>query len=309
MRNHFAKELVKLAEADDSIVLLYGDIGNRLFATFKGKFPRRYFNCGVAEANMVGVAAGLAKSGFKPWVYTINSFLYLKALEQIKLDVCYQQLPVTLVGTGGGLSYSELGTTHHSLEDLGVLSQLPHLSVFAPGTISALKETMAFVQSNSKPSYLRIGKKEEFDAKFELIQEAPDFLGIFELESDESTVDLTILSVGTIVENVSCAVSQVRASGIKIKHFHVPQVSPMNSNSAMSLFSSCAKLLVIEEHYSTGGLYAQLCVIRMELDSQVKLYRLGPRQSYFVGLGNLEEARNSLEISPEGIYKKIVSLL
>jgi transketolase len=104
MRNRFAEELTKIAIENDDIVLLYGDIGNRLFDNFKKSLPNRSFNCGVAEPNMVGVAAGLAKTGFTPFVYTINTFLYLRAFEQIKLDVCYPRVPVIMVGTGSGLS-------------------------------------------------------------------------------------------------------------------------------------------------------------------------------------------------------------
>lgn len=306
MRNYFAKELVKIAEQDDSVVLLYGDIGNKLFDQFKAQFPRRYFNCGVAEANMVSVAAGLAKSGFKPWVYTINSFLYLKTLEQIKLDVCYQQLPVTLVGTGGGLSYSELGTTHHSLEDLGVLTQLPALKVFAPGTTSSLSEVMKYVQIDSKPAYLRIGKKEEYDAKCNITQRTSDFIGIFEIDPYQSPAELAILSVGTIVENVSVAVSQARNSGIKLKHFHIPQLSPMDSLSMKYLFDSFTRLVVVEEHYPSGGLYSQLCIKKSEANTRTEIHRLGPSHNYFVGLGHLEQARAKLGISSEAIYVNLL---
>lgn len=306
MRNYFARKLVELAQSDESIVLLYGDIGNKLFDQFKAQFPNRYFNCGVAEANMVGVAAGLAKSGLKPWVYTINSFLYLKALEQIKLDVCYQQLPVTLVGTGGGLSYSELGTTHHSLEDLGVLSQMPDLGVFAPGTISALHDVMQYVHLKSKPAYLRIGKKEEFDAESERIHRTSNSVGFFEIDPFESPTSFAVLSVGTIVENVSLAVTRARNSGFSLRHIHIPQVSPVDSIALKSLFDSYSRLLVIEENYANGGLYSQLCILKSEANASTEIIRLGPSHDYFVGLGHLDEARKRLGLTPEDIHKKLI---
>jgi transketolase len=301
MRNYFAQKVLEIAERDESVVLLYGDIGNKLFDRFKENFPRRFFNCGVAEANMVSVAAGLAKSGFKPIVYTINSFLYLKTLEQIKLDVCYQQLPVILIGTGGGLSYSELGTTHHSLEDLGVLSQLPKIKVFAPGTISSLNETLNFVQFDSKPAYIRIGKKEDFDPKFIIHGQSNNYLGMFEVEPSELRSNLAILSVGTIVENVTLAVAQVRSRGCIADHFHISQISPISPLDLKYLFVSYDNLIVVEEHYPNGGLYSQLCILKSILDSPVKINRLGPRHDYFVGLGNLEEARHKLGLSTNAI--------
>ena len=111
MRNAFAKEITRLAIEDDRIVLLSGDIGNRLFDEFKDRCPDRFYNCGVAEANMIGVAAGLAMSGFRPVCYTIAPFLTYRCIEQIRVDLCYHKLPVVLVGTGSGLAYV-LGSIH-----------------------------------------------------------------------------------------------------------------------------------------------------------------------------------------------------
>ena len=132
MRNAFAAEITALGKSDPSIVLLSGDIGNKLFDNYKAAQADRFFNCGVAEQNMVGVAAGMALSGLRPVVYTINSFLIGRSFEQIRLDVCYHNLPVVLVGVGGGLGYASLGPTHHSLEDVAILKSLPNLTILCP---------------------------------------------------------------------------------------------------------------------------------------------------------------------------------
>ena len=121
MRNAFADEIKKLSDKDERIVLLSGDIGNRLFDNFKRAHPQRFYNCGVAEANMTGVAAGLALCGLRPITYTIASFNIFRSLEQIKIDLCYQNLPVIVVGIGAGLSYASLGGTHHSCEDIAMM--------------------------------------------------------------------------------------------------------------------------------------------------------------------------------------------
>ena len=113
MRNAFADEVLKLAREDSRVVILSGDIGNRLFDKFKAEFPDRFYNCGVAEANMISMASGLASCGFRPIAYTITPFVTTRCLEQIKVDVCYHHMPVLIVGTGSGLSYSSLGSTHH----------------------------------------------------------------------------------------------------------------------------------------------------------------------------------------------------
>src|ERR1051325_6833225 len=132
MRNAFSKGITALAATDPRVVLLSGDIGNRLFDDFKAACPGRFYNCGVAEANMIGVAAGLAMSGFRPVCYTITPFITYRCLEQIRIDVCYHEAPVTIVGTGSGLSYASLGATHHSCEEMGMLRLLPGMIVLAP---------------------------------------------------------------------------------------------------------------------------------------------------------------------------------
>ena len=130
MRNAFAEEITKISLIDDTVTLLSGDIGNRLFDSFKEQNANRFFNCGVAEANMMGVAAGLATSGLRPVVYTITPFTTTRCLEQIKIDACYHNLPITIVGTGSGLAYASLGPTHHSCEDIGVLKAFPQRQQF-----------------------------------------------------------------------------------------------------------------------------------------------------------------------------------
>src|SRR5258708_2932501 len=135
MRNAFAAVITELAEQDKRVVLLSGDIGNRLFDKFKSKFPDRFFNCGVAEANMTGMAAGMALCGLRPFTYTITPFATTRAMEQIRVDVCYHNVPVTIVGTGSGLSYASLGPTHHSLEDVGMLRTLANLTIICPADV------------------------------------------------------------------------------------------------------------------------------------------------------------------------------
>ena len=132
MRNAFADELMALAARDERIVLLSGDIGNRIFDPFKQAFPDRFYNCGVAEASMMSLAAGLALTGLRPVVYTITTFATYRCFEQIRVGVAYHDAPVIIVGTGSGLSYASLGPTHHSLEDMAILRAVPGMTVLAP---------------------------------------------------------------------------------------------------------------------------------------------------------------------------------
>jgi transketolase len=133
MRTAFVEELVSLARENPEVMLLTGDLGYTVFEPFQAEFPARYFNCGVAEANMMGTAAGLAREGFRPFVYSFIPFAIFRALEQIRVDICYHNLPVTIVGLGAGYSYGDMGATHHAVEDIAVARSLPALCVVCPG--------------------------------------------------------------------------------------------------------------------------------------------------------------------------------
>ena len=132
MRNAFASELVKLADKDSNIILLAGDIGFRIFDEYIDKFPDRFINCGIAEQNMISVAAGLSSEGKIPVVYTIIPFLIMRAYEQIRVDIGINQQNVILVGVGGGLAYDKLGSTHHACEDIALARTIPNLNVCLP---------------------------------------------------------------------------------------------------------------------------------------------------------------------------------
>ena len=161
MRNAFADEIRKIAVQDARVVVLSADIGNRLFDKFKTECVGRFFNTGVAEANTISMAAGMATSGLRPICYTITPFITARCFEQIKVDVCYHKQPVVIVGTGSGLSYASLGATHHSLDDLALLRILPGMRVLAPADAMELRSCLQAAMKANHPTYLRIGKKGE----------------------------------------------------------------------------------------------------------------------------------------------------
>ena len=161
MRNAFADELTKLGNEDARVVMLSGDIGNRLFDKFKDKHPSRFFNCGVAEANMMGVAAGMAMNGLRPVAYTITPFVTTRCLEQIRTDVCYHEAPVTIVAVGAGLAYSGLGPTHHACEDISFLRSIPNMVVICPGDAFEVRAALRASMQQDRPVYIRMGKKGE----------------------------------------------------------------------------------------------------------------------------------------------------
>ena len=161
MRNSFAKKITELSSVNNKIALLAGDIGNRLFDDFKRQSPNKFFNCGVAEQNMIGVSAGLAQQGFLPFVYTIAPFCTSRCFEQIRVDVCYHNVPVTIVAVGAGLSYANLGPTHHSFEDIAILRTLPNIRILCPADPDEVDACLELAVADPKPTYIRLGKKGE----------------------------------------------------------------------------------------------------------------------------------------------------
>src|SRR5438128_7110406 len=151
MRSAFATALVRFARADARIVLLTGDHGYALFDEFRHVCPGQYLNAGVAEQNMVGVAAGLAKGGLRPVVYGLSAFVPVRVLEQIKLDVCYENLPVIFIGDGAGVVYGTLGTSHQSTEDIAVLRALPNLSILSPADDWEMTECLRLAWETDGP--------------------------------------------------------------------------------------------------------------------------------------------------------------
>jgi transketolase len=160
MRNAFCSALVELA-ADPSFLFLTGDLGFRALEPLRDKMGERFINAGVAEQNMVSVAAGLAKEGLRPWVYSIAPFLYARAFEQIRNDVCLHGMPVVLVGNGGGYGYGVMGSTHHAIEDYGVLLSLLGMRVYIPAFDCDLGDVTRYLIRADHPAYLRLGNSEQ----------------------------------------------------------------------------------------------------------------------------------------------------
>jgi transketolase len=161
MRTAFISELTALAATHPRIGLIVGDLGYSVVEEFAATFPERFFNAGVAEQSMVGLAAGLASEGMHPFVYSIGNFTTFRPAEQIRNDVAYHDLAVTMVAVGGGMAYGNLGYSHHAVQDFGLMRLFPGMTIASPGTPLETKETLRYLVSNPGPSYLRLGKNGE----------------------------------------------------------------------------------------------------------------------------------------------------
>lgn len=249
MRNAFADEVTSLGASDPRVMLLSGDIGNKLFDKFKAVAPGRFVNCGIAEANMMGMAAGLALSGFRPVVYTITPFTTTRCFEQIRVDVCYHEAPVIIVGTGSGLSYAELGPTHHSCEDIAILRTLPGMKVVCPADATELRLAMRAALAQDNPVYMRIGKKGEA-----AIHGSPPEFTIGKAITVRNGTDACLIATGTLVATALEAADKLAALGIsaRVESFHT--VKPLDEARLTEIFKQYPLVALIEEHGRAGGL-------------------------------------------------------
>jgi len=158
MRTTFIENLVKEAKKDKSIVLLVGDLGFNVVETFQEKFPKRFYNVGVAEQNMMSIAAGLASQGFKVFTYSIANFPTFRCAEQIRNDIDYHNFNVTIVTVGGGYAYGNLGYSHHAVQDYGLMRLFPNFDIIAPADPVEVESALRYILSTNGPKYLRLNK-------------------------------------------------------------------------------------------------------------------------------------------------------
>jgi transketolase len=304
MRNAFAAEMTELASTHSNLVLLSGDIGNKLFDKFKAIDSRRFFNCGVAEANMMGVAAGLALCGLRPVVYTITPFTTTRCFEQIRVDACYHEAPVIIVGTGSGLSYAELGPTHHSLEDMAILRTLPGMRVIAPCDASELRMALRAALKEDGPVYIRIGKKGEPA----MHQQAPDFR-IGRAIVLRPGKDVTLLAAGTIMPEVVEAADRLATMGISAEVVSFHTVKPLDSDYLAIANSRFRLMATIEEHGCIGGLGAAVAEWRADNDATTPMLRFGTPDEFMHEVGTQDYARTKYGLRAEAIVSRIVARL
>ena len=300
MRNAFAAEMTTLASKDERIVLLSGDIGNRLFNDYKAHCPTQFLNCGVAEANMIGMAAGMALCGLRPVAYTITSFITARCLEQIRLDVCYQDVPVVIVGVGGGLSYASLNATHHSCEDIAFLRMLPNMTVICPGDVWEVRLALRAAFKQDGPIYIRIGKKNEPVVH----SQAPEFTigkGIVIREGSE----VCLLATGTLLPTAVETADALQLQGISARVVSFHTVKPLDEDLLDEVFACFKVVVTVEEHSILGGLGGSVAEWLADRPRQkAHLLRVGTADAFLYEAGDQEHARQVYGLIPETIAEK-----
>jgi transketolase len=252
---------------------------------------------------MTGVAAGLAMQGFLPVTYTIAPFGTTRCLEQIRIDIAYHNLPVTIVSVGAGLSYASLGPTHHSCEDIAFLRSIPNMRIFCPATPFELEAILSYVFENPSPTYIRMGKKGEGEFHSNPIDSQSICLPV-QVSKGES---VCLIAVGTIIDEVVSAKKKLQDYGITAAIYSLPMVKPLPLGALKELFLTYSRIAIIEEHSLIGGVSSAISelVIDGDLPAQ-KLIRVGTPDCFFEEAGSQQFARRVMRISTDDIVRKFV---
>ncbi|MGA1823341.1 MAG: transketolase family protein [bacterium] len=305
MRNAFADEITALAKENEKIILLSGDIGNRLFNVFKDTWPDRFYNCGVAEANMTSMAAGMALCGLHPVTYTIAAFNTVRCLEQIRVDVCYHNMPVVIVGVGAGLSYAGLGATHQSCEDITLLRALPNMTVICPGDAVEVRLALRAAIAYGKPVYIRLGKKGE-----PVVHKKQPLFEIGKGIVIHAGEHVCLLSTGTMLSIVHEAAMQLEKKGVSAQVVSMHTVKPLDTAMLAESFARFDFVAAVEEHTLLGGFsgaIAEWIVAQPPLKG--KLLRFGTPDKFLHSSGNQQYARTMAGLTAEGIAATILNII
>jgi len=299
MRDAFMSELLTQARQDPMLMLLVGDLGFGVVEAFASELPEQFLNVGVAEQNMIGVAAGLASGGFKVFVYSIANFPTFRCLEQIRNDVCYHHLDVTIVSVGAGVSYGTLGYTHHAVEDISIMRSLPGIRILSPADPTEARMAVKEVLSKHGPSYIRLAKNGE-----PVLHASDTLKGLGEPLILREGKDITIIATGSVVAECLAAAELLEARGVAVEVVSCPTIKPLSQRWLSTLATK--RLLTVEEHTLAGGFGSAILEGLNELGYQVRLRRVGLRESQLSELGSAPYLRQVHGLSPASIVREVL---
>lgn len=308
MRRAFSDTLVEVADINDKMVFLTGDLGFEVFTELETKHPTKYINAGIAEAQLAMCATGLALSGYRPVIYSIASFMTGRAFELIRTGINYQQLPVLIIGAGGGYTYANSGVTHHAAEDLGLMQLLPGMQILNPGSPSEVRELMLQFFEQDKPAYMRVGRfgEPEYNAEDTIT------LGKARLVSrtrkQEGKPSVVLLSTGDTVISCIEANQLLDEQGHGATHYQYHSLSPFDFDTLEKILSTYDHVVVVEDHFPIGGLYSQVSGFHAGLNSGAKLTRLGPPHELLFGEPSIAQLREQFSYDVGGIVSTCMAL-
>lgn len=299
MRNTFANTFFEAARADKRLCAVVADISPAgSMARFREEFPDRFINVGVAEQIMIGMVAGMALRGLRPFAYTIATFALFRPYEFVRDDLCYQNLPVTVVGIGGGVNYSTLGATHNALEDVGLAAGLPNMQVIAPCDPAEVRAaTLWCTQENEGPVYLRLGKAGEPD----LTRDAVEPWQFGRLRYLRRGRDICLLSYGSVTRMALAVADGLAAQGKSVSVASVHTLKPLDGTRLAEALATHGRVVVIEETLPGAGLAARVKQLAWDEKASCRIDAFTLKDEFLHCYGSHDEVLNAHGLSAGSI--------
>ncbi len=303
MRNTFIKTLIELAERDERILLLTSDLGYMALEPFAEKFPKRFFNVGIAEQNMVNVAAGLALESKKVFVYAIMPFATLRCYEVIKVNLSLMNIPVTVIGVGAGFSYDDSGPTHHSTEDITIMRALPNMAVLSPSD-SIMAAAFARMSCRmATPNYVRLDR----EVLPPLYRPDADFTdGLSVLKSGE---DVSIVATGNMVHRAIEVSDRLKEHSVNAGVIDLYRIKPINQKLLLSSIEQSKRVLTLEEHLLAGGLGSAVLEVLADNGKTRPVKRIGIQDKYYYAYGGRNNIQSLCGLDVNSITKTTLAWL
>ena len=303
MRNAFSDVIYEMAQTDPKICVLVADISPAgSMEKFRERFPERFINTGVAEQSMIGIAAGLALKGMRPFCYTIATFSLYRPFEMIRVDLAYQKLPVTIIGMGAGVVYSTLGGTHHSMEDIAVSAAIPNMTVVAPCDPAEMRQMTAWcAKESSGPVYMRLGKAGEPD----LTSGALETFVAGKIRYLARGSEIAILTYGTITATAKSIASSLITNGKSVSLISVHTIKPLDRAGVSQVLQSHKNIIVIEEHVPHGGLGSRIKEIAWDIKASCKIDCFSLKDEFIHSYGSYLELLDEHDLGESHILSEI----
>jgi transketolase len=306
MRQTCLQTIYEIAKKDKKVIFIGSDLGPGVLDEFKKKFPDRFFMEGVSEQYIIGMAAGMAKRGYRPYVNTIATFLTRRCFDQIIIDLCLHNLPVKLVANGGGLVYAPLGPTHQAFEDIGILRPLPNLTILTPCDAHEMKQLVRLSNMLKGPVYIRIARGGD-----KVISQKCKIKKIGDPSVFSTGGKICLISMGITAQISQEIVSYYKKRNINFGHIHLNCVKPINEKKLHSYIKNYEKIITIEEHVLIGGLGSLISdfLYKKKLNKKIDLYKYGLPDKFPDKYGEQSDLIVYFELDSKSIIKKINKFL
>lgn len=296
MRNSVINRITECAKTDESIFLITGDAGFGILDEFQKEYPDRFLNLGVAEQNMIGFASGLSLAGYKVFVYNIIPFLLYRCYEQVRNDICYQELPITLIGIGSGVTYAPQGVTHYSVEDIAIAKTLPNLTILSPSDPTEAEKCAQYAIESKKPVYIRLAKSGEPVIHKNNIKDIERPILVREGK------EVAVLFHGSVGIEVMRALENVKN---KPSIISMPMLHPIEFASLLEMLKDIHTVITVEEHFAYGGLGSIVSDWIINEGLPFRLKKLGIKNEFIHTIKNNVGMRKLYGISDDNIKNAI----